>query len=95
VSGGSALWPASYRCFGEATTTLAVTLGVHRWAMTCVSAETDAAAVMRQAIMAWVFWRIMNTLSGKRTLRQNKGCVDYPKYANPLLQNKRASLNEP
>src|SRR5580700_401023 len=60
VSGGSAFWPASYRCLGETTISLTVTLGVQSWLMVCASAETEAAAVMRHAArMAKILWRII------------------------------------
>jgi hypothetical protein len=68
VRGGSAFWPASYRCFGETTISLAVTLGVQSLLMACALAETEAvAATMQPARTAWVLRRFIITLLAVRT----------------------------
>src|SRR5580700_4260208 len=84
VTGGSAFWPASYRCFGEATISLAVILGAQSWLMACALAETEAiAAMMQPARTAWILWRfIINSL------RYEPGrCA---KVAGPLREGKDA-----
>src|SRR5580700_9348537 len=84
VRGGSAFWPASYRCLGEATTSLAIILGVQSWLMACALAETEAIAdTMQPARTAWILWRfIINSL------RYEPGrCA---KVAGPLREGKDA-----